>query len=261
MTKLAHWARPGRTVLSAAITAVLITSCTSGSDSSSSSPSATQSASPSASRSPGGQKTPAERNKRDDPSLFRGFRSWLKTNDTRRDDDLGQHVLALQLSYDDGRPAGTVDVLTDYGPWASAEKEVPPLADAFRTWWDSDPSADTARFRSQGGKTVKKVKLHSSGKPTNLLTEFRSWVAGHAENGKSRAKHITSLSIGYGKRGTGAVTVSTDYLAYKDSGTQRHIDALARDFLAWWDGDDGADSVTVTSGDQGIHAERKLTTR
>lgn len=36
------------------------------------------------------------------------------------------------------------------------------------------------------------------------------------------------------------------------------VGAVVEAFADWWDGDDGAETVTVTSEDQGSRAERKL---
>ncbi|MFE0177534.1 hypothetical protein ACFWZ2_35010 [Streptomyces sp. NPDC059002] len=205
----------------------------------------------------------AQRPQQDDPNLLRGFRHWLRTNDTRHDDALAGHTLHIGLDYRAGDRAGAVKVLTDYGPWSEAEGQVGPLAKAFTQWWDEDPAAASARFLGQGGKTAKQTTLYDGPKPSNLLEDFRSWTAENAPNGERLAPHLTALGIGYGfghgTQGTGAITLSTDYLTYKDHNTQQNLDALGDAFADWWDGDKGAESVTVTSDDQGSHAGRRLT--
>ncbi|MFD4628869.1 hypothetical protein ACFVYR_03060 [Streptomyces sp. NPDC058284] len=195
---------------------------------------------------------------KDDPNLLHGFRTWLRTNDSKRDDSLADHALNVSLGYRSGDRHGVVDVLTDYGPWGEAEDQVGPLAEAFTRWWDEDPAAGSARFLGQGGKTAKKATLYEGGKPSNLLDDFRAWTTANAPDGKRLAPHVTALTIGYGRKGAGAVTVSTDYLTHKDDDAQNNVDALGKAFADWWDGDEGAASVTVTSEDQGSHAERKL---
>ncbi|MEV8017207.1 hypothetical protein AB0O76_12825 [Streptomyces sp. NPDC086554] len=194
----------------------------------------------------------------DNPNLLLGFRTWLKTNDSKRDDALAGHARNVSLDYRSGDRDGVVEVLTDYGPWGGAEDQVGPLAKAFTEWWDEDPAAGSARFLGQGGKTAKKTTLYDGDKPSNLLEEFRSWAAKNSPSGERLAPHITQLTIGYGAKGSGAVTVSTDYLTYKDNKTQQNVDALSKAFADWWDGDEGAETVTVTSEDQGSHAEREL---
>ncbi|MEU6127223.1 hypothetical protein [Streptomyces sp. NPDC047123] len=195
----------------------------------------------------------------DDPNLLRGFRSWLASNDAEHDDALARHALNVRLDYRSGSRAGVVEVLTDYGPWGRAEAQVGPLAKAFTQWWDGDPAAADARFLGQGGKTAGKAALYEGDEPSNLLARFRSWTAAHSPDGDRLAPHLTGLSIGYGAKGAGAVTVSTDYRTREDPGTPRHVDALGDAFVRWWDGDAGAGTVTVTSEDQGSRAERKLT--
>ncbi|MFI9028271.1 hypothetical protein [Streptomyces sp. NPDC053560] len=251
MTKVCQRMRAGQIALSAGIVALLATSCASGDGGHSASHSPTA-----------GSSTTHEEEKLDeddDPNLLRGFRSWLKSNTSEHDDELAGHVLSLRLRYESDSRAGTADVLTDYGPWGSAEKEVGPLAEAFQEWWDDDASAGIAIFRSQGGKKVKEATLYDGNSPVNLLTDFQTWTTEHTEMGRSRADHITSLSIGYGRRASGALTISTDYLTRQEPRTKEYIDALARDFAVWWDGDEGADHVSVTSEDQGVHSERRLT--
>ncbi|GAA1894908.1 hypothetical protein GCM10009837_16110 [Streptomyces durmitorensis] len=200
----------------------------------------------------------------DNPNLLLGFHTWLKTNDSERDDDLAGHALNVSLGYRSGDRHGVVEVLTDYGPWGEAEDQVTPLAQAFTEWWDEDPSAGSAHFLGQGGKTAKKTTLYEGDAPSNLLKDFRSWTAKNAPsapNAENLTPHITALTIGYGAKGSGAVTVSTDYVTHKDKQTQKKVDTLSEAFADWWDGDEGADSVTVTSEDQGSHAERDLTAR
>ncbi|MFD0549771.1 hypothetical protein ACFQ0X_11615 [Streptomyces rectiviolaceus] len=195
---------------------------------------------------------------KDNPNLLLGFRTWLKTNDSERDDALAGHALNVSLDYRSGDRDGVVEVLTDYGPWGEAEDQVGPLAKAFTTWWDEDPAAGSAHFLGQGGKTAKKAKLYDGDKPSNLLEEFRSWSVKNSPSSERLTPHITELTIGYGAKGSGAVTVSTDYVTHKDDKTQQNVDALSEAFADWWDGDESAESVTVTSEDQGSHAERRL---
>ncbi|MFC8128059.1 hypothetical protein [Streptomyces sp. NPDC057302] len=193
------------------------------------------------------------------PNLLLGFRTWLKTNDSERDDALAGHALNVSLDYRSGDRDGVVSVLTDYGPWGEAEDQVEPLAEAFTTWWDADPAAKSAHFLGQGGKTATKTTLYDGDKPSNLLKEFRSWAAKNSPSGERLTPHITALGIGYGAKGSGAATVSTDYLTRKDDETQKKVDTLSGAFAEWWDGDKSAETVTVTSEDQGSRAERKLT--
>ncbi|MEU6995386.1 hypothetical protein ABZ953_32610 [Streptomyces sp. NPDC046465] len=214
-----------------------------------------------------------EPSRKDDPNLLQGFRTWLKANDSKGDDALAGHALNVSLDYRSGERAGVVKVLTDYGPWGEAEDHVGPLAKAFTQWWDGDPAAGSAHFLGQGGKTAKKTTLYDGDKPSNLLADFRSWTADRSPAGKRLAPHVTGLTIGYGAKGSGAVTVSTDYRTHKDdthkddtpkdetdkgNGTQKNVDALGTAFADWWDGDEGAETVTVTSEDQGSSARRKL---
>ncbi|MFF1374982.1 hypothetical protein [Streptomyces sp. NPDC058308] len=214
---------------------------------------------PSKSSSPSGAARKGDGvSRKDDPNLLRGFRTWLKTNDSKRDDALAGHALNVRLDYRSGEGAGVVEVLTDYGPWGEAEDQVGPLAQAFTQWWDGDPAAGSAHFLGQGGKTAKKTTLYDGDEPSNLLTDFRSWTAAHTPDGKRLAPHVTGVTIGYGSKGSGAVTVSTDYRTHEDEGTQKNVDALGTAFADWWDGDEGAATVTVTSEDQGSSAERKL---
>ncbi|POX37480.1 hypothetical protein C3486_28230 [Streptomyces sp. Ru73] len=234
MTTVLPRRRPGRTALSAAVAALLLTSCASAD----------------------GDRDSA---RQDDPHLLRGFRSWLASDDAPHDAELGAHVLSVRLRYASGRRAGVADVLTDYGPWGSAETEVGPLAAAFREWWDDDPAAGSATFRGQGGKVAKEEALYGGAEPVNLLADFRSWIAAHRAKGRDRAGHVASLAIGYGRGGQGVVSVATDYLIREEPRTAEYVDALARDAVAWWDGDEGAGSVTVSSADQGAHSERELT--
>lgn len=196
---------------------------------------------------------------KDDPNPLRGFRSWLKTNDSERDDALAGHALHISLGYRPGDRDGVVRVLTDYGPWGEAEGQVGPLAEAFTEWWDEDPAAGSARILGQGGKTAKTLTLYDGDEPSNLADEFRSWTAKNSPGGARLAPHVTELTIGYGAKGAGAVTVATDYLTYKDEKTRQNVDALGKAFADWWDGGEGAGTVTVTSEDQGTRAVRKLT--
>ncbi|MEU5956224.1 hypothetical protein [Streptomyces sp. NPDC047525] len=195
----------------------------------------------------------------DNPNLLLGFRTWLKTNDSERDDDLAGHALNVSLDYRSGDRDGVVKILTDYGPWGEAEDQVGSLAKAFTEWWDEDPSAGSAHFLGQGGKTAKKTTLYEGDAPSNLLKDSRSWTAKNSPSCERLTPHITALTIGYGTKGSGAVTVSTDYATHEDNKTQKNVDALSKAFADWWDGDEGAKSVTVTSEDQGSHAERDLT--
>ncbi|MEV0259538.1 hypothetical protein AB0H82_35500 [Streptomyces sp. NPDC050732] len=195
---------------------------------------------------------------KDDPNPLRAFRAWLKTDDSGRDDALAGHALHISLGYRPGDRDGVVRVLTDYGPWGEAEGQVGPLAGAFTEWWDEDPAAGSARILGQGGKTARTVTLYDGDKPSNLAAEFRSWTAKNAPGGARLAPHVTELTIGYGAKGPGAVTVATDYRTYEDKETRKNVDALGKAFADWWDGDEGAGTVTVTSEDQGTRAERKL---
>ncbi|MFJ2774267.1 hypothetical protein [Streptomyces sp. NPDC087300] len=212
---------------------------------------------PAASAKPTDRAGKAGQPHRDDPNLLRGFRSWLKTNDSPKDDKLAGHTLSIRLSYDEQRD-GVVEVLTDYGPWGEAEGQVGPLAAAFTEWWDKDPAAGRAYFLSQGGRTVQETVLYRGTDPDNLLKEFLSWTAKNATGGGRLAPHITSLGIGYADSGNGVVTVSTDYLTYRDASTQKNLNAVSEAFAAWWDGDDGASSVTVKSQDEGSSTTKKL---
>ncbi|MEC4019692.1 hypothetical protein [Streptomyces sp. H27-D2] len=250
MTRVDRYAPSGGVGgLLAVAAALLATSCSAGN------PGHEASASP----SPTSRANAIERTPKDDPNLLAGFRSWLRSNSTARDGNLADHALAIALDCTSEQGCAA-QVLTDYGPWGGAESEVRPLARAFKEWWDDDPAAGAAYFLSQGGTTVKEAPLYSGDEPTNLLTEFRSWTSKNVPSGSSLASRITSLSIGYGARGPGAATVSTNYLTYKDPRTQEHLNAIADAFATWWDDDAAAGNVVVNSHDQGTHAQKKLTT-
>ncbi|GGU98272.1 hypothetical protein [Streptomyces spectabilis] len=249
MDKAKRFARRGvRSGLLSVAVLLLATACATSDEENSSSPS-------SSSTPPAGR---ADAPSKDNPNLLRGFRSWLKTNKSSKDDELAEHALSVSLDYSDGR-SGVAKVLTNYGPWGRAESQVGPLAEAFTAWWDKDPAASSAQFLSQGGKTVKETALYAGDKPENLLTEFRSWVTQNTSDGRRLAPHITALTLGYGVKGSGAATVSTNYLTYKAPQTQNCLESISEAFAAWWEKEKGVSNVTVTSEDQGSQAEKELT--
>ncbi|MGW3665025.1 hypothetical protein [Streptomyces sp. NPDC005141] len=95
----------------------------------------------------------------------------------------------------------------------------------------------------------------------DLLHRFGSWAREHGA--ADSARHLTRVTLVHLDAGEYDVELTTTYTAGADSPGVRR---LARDFVLWWDGDDGAETawnllVTDTDGQRltarGLHSQER----